>query len=550
MGKGLTLTSAVSDYYRPFLDEWDKGFVDAQEEPDGYWMEVVQGSIPQQLEGTLFRNGPGKFTISGRSIDHPYDGDGFVTSTSFKGGRAYFRSRFVRTAEFEAEERRGEVLFRGTFATQREGGVLANALDVYVKNTSNTNVVCWGGKLLTLFEASQPYHLDPHTLDTLGLDDFGGKLPPGLPFEMGSQTGNSLMASLATLHQRRLGTLDSLPQQLFQAGGEAFTAHPHVDSNTGRLVGFSYQVQPKLGAQGNGSFMSTRFHFWELSPQGEVVAEKWYDMAGFAFLHDFVMTKDYYVIFQNPVAVDNAAYIAGTAPAGSCVRWVPNTPTIVHIIPRPGAPPSCTPRTFSAPSCFIFHHANAYQSPDGARLVVDSIHYDSLPAVGKEAQQAQGVDPDVAFKSRLRRVEVDLATGQLRVLTHFSAYLEMPAVNEAVLGRPHRYVYGYKSDFDTPQIGIARIDTEESKADVWMPGFQQFASEPKFVAKPGAQAEDDGWLITVMFDAGRRESYVAILDATNLAAGPCALLKHRRCIPSALHGFWASGECYGIPQHA
>lgn len=40
---------------RPFLDEWDKGFVDAQEEPDGYWMEVVQGSIPQQLEGTLFR---------------------------------------------------------------------------------------------------------------------------------------------------------------------------------------------------------------------------------------------------------------------------------------------------------------------------------------------------------------------------------------------------------------------------------------------------------------------------------------------------------------
>ncbi len=58
------------------------------------------------------------------------------------------------------------MLFRGTFATQREGGVLANALDVYVKNTSNTNVVCWGGRLMSLFEAGQPYRLDPGTLET------------------------------------------------------------------------------------------------------------------------------------------------------------------------------------------------------------------------------------------------------------------------------------------------------------------------------------------------------------------------------------------------
>ncbi len=32
-------------------------------------------------------------------IDHPYDADGLVCSIAFKDGRAYFRSRFVRTAE-------------------------------------------------------------------------------------------------------------------------------------------------------------------------------------------------------------------------------------------------------------------------------------------------------------------------------------------------------------------------------------------------------------------------------------------------------------------
>lgn len=35
------------------------------------------------------------------------------------------------------------------------------------------------------------------------------------------------------------------------AGGEAATAHPHYDSNTGRLVGFSYQVSvPRCSKEG------------------------------------------------------------------------------------------------------------------------------------------------------------------------------------------------------------------------------------------------------------------------------------------------------------
>jgi all-trans-8'-apo-beta-carotenal 15,15'-oxygenase len=36
---------------------------------------------------------------------------------------------------------------------------------------------------------------------------------------------------------------------------------------------------------------------------------------------------------------------------------------------------------------FVFHHANAYE--EGQRVIVDSIHYDSLPAVGREALAEQ-----------------------------------------------------------------------------------------------------------------------------------------------------------------
>lgn len=44
-------------------------------------------------------NGPGRFAAGAEKFDHPYDGDGFIFSVAFRGGRAFLRSRFVRTAE-------------------------------------------------------------------------------------------------------------------------------------------------------------------------------------------------------------------------------------------------------------------------------------------------------------------------------------------------------------------------------------------------------------------------------------------------------------------
>lgn len=45
----------VAERYKPFLDGWDTGFVDTQEVPQGYWLECVQGAVPRDLCGTLFR---------------------------------------------------------------------------------------------------------------------------------------------------------------------------------------------------------------------------------------------------------------------------------------------------------------------------------------------------------------------------------------------------------------------------------------------------------------------------------------------------------------
>ena len=49
-------------------------------------------------------------------------------------------------------------------------------------------------------------------------------------------------------------------------------------------------------------------------------------------------------------------------------RWVPGKPTVVHLVPRPGAAPGLQPRTFTAPPCFIFHHANGFESDNGRKV--------------------------------------------------------------------------------------------------------------------------------------------------------------------------------------
>ena len=65
-----------------------------------------------------------------------------------------------------------KVLYRG-FGSQKPGGVMANFMDFRDKPVANTSMLEWGGKLYALWEAHNPFVLDPNTLETLGEETFG-----------------------------------------------------------------------------------------------------------------------------------------------------------------------------------------------------------------------------------------------------------------------------------------------------------------------------------------------------------------------------------------
>ena len=48
--------------------DWREGYQSVREEFD-YWIDDIEGEIPPELNGTLFRNGPGLLDINGQNIE-------------------------------------------------------------------------------------------------------------------------------------------------------------------------------------------------------------------------------------------------------------------------------------------------------------------------------------------------------------------------------------------------------------------------------------------------------------------------------------------------
>lgn len=480
------------------VSEWQKGYRSLKQE-FSYWIDDIDGTIPPELNGTLFRNGPGLLDVNGAPIHHPFDGDGMICAIAFEQGRAHFRNRFVRTEGFVAEQKAGKILHRGVFGTQKPGGWLANAFDFKLKNIANTNILYWGGKLLALWEAAEPHRLDPNTLETLGMEYFNGVL----------------------------------------SSGDAFAAHPWIDPSCAQdggapcLVNFS--IKPGL---------STTFTIYELNPQGEVVRKHAHAVPGFAFVHDFAITPNYCIFFQNPVNFNPLPFVLGLQGAGESIRFQPHQPTRVVVIPRR---PSEPVQFLETKSGFVFHHANAFEQDD--EIYIDSVCYADLPSV-ESGSDYRETDFSALSPGQLWRFRLNLKTNTIDRQLVEPRCCEFPFVHPSRAGRAYRYVYmgaAHAAEGNAPLQAILKLDMISGDQQLWSAAPSGYVSEPIFVPRPAAAYqnglpaadltgdEDDGWLLTLVYDSAHDRSDIVILDARDLSE-PLARLHLKHHVPYGLHG--------------
>ena len=220
------------------------------------------GRLPEDLVGTVYRNGPGRIRIGESQYGHWFDGDGFVTALTVDGKQqeAAFTSRFVKTNRFEAQqkpeaffktERGSGMALMGAWTPSANGDLLSNIFRLPT-NPANTNVLWWGDRLLALCEGGTPYALDPGTLETLGQELF--RHP-----------------------------------SLQQSGVQFFSAHPKQDPESGELfnIGLKIGLEPSL-------------EVYKCSADRLLLERTGIPLADITFVHDFAITREYVVLIIPP----------------------------------------------------------------------------------------------------------------------------------------------------------------------------------------------------------------------------------------------------------
>jgi all-trans-8'-apo-beta-carotenal 15,15'-oxygenase len=466
--------------------DWASAFRNVGVELEGVELKAARGAIPAELVGTLYRNGPGRLERGGQWVHHPFDGDGMITALRFAGGKAELRNRFVRTEGWQAEELADKFLYRGVFGTQKPGGAVANAFDLRLKNIANTHVVRLGDQLLALWEAAEPHALDPDTLETRGLGLLNGVLKKG----------------------------------------EAFSAHPRFDPGhhgAPRMVTFGVKAGPR-----------STIRLMEFSSAGELLADSRHSFKGFAFLHDFAITPNWAVFLQNAVAFNPTGFVLGQKGAAQCLSSKPGEQGQFWLIPRSG---EGKPLQIAAPEGFVFHHLNAFE--EGNELVVDSIYYDDFPSIGPDVDFRQ-VDFEAIPAGQLVRCRINLETGAVSKELLEERTCEFAMVNpdrQGLEARTSWMAVAERERGNDPLQAIKKLDLATGEGQVWSAAPRGFVSEPLMVPRPGATAEDDGWVLCLVWNGARCASDLVILDAASLAE--VAVLELPLAVPHGLHGSFA-----------
>ena len=485
--------------------DWASAFRNVGSELTAVRLEASSGTIPAELSGTLYRNGPGRLERGGRWVHHPFDGDGMITALRFGAGAAHLTNRFVRTEGWQAEEEAGRFTYRGVFGTQKPGGPLANAFDLRLKNIANTHVVRLGDKLLALWEASSPHALDPETLETKGIDLLGGTL----------------------------------------AAAEAFSAHPRFDPGHHggrRMVTFGVKAGPRSTIR-LMEFDASSGAGADSGSAAALLADQRRQFQGFAFLHDFAITPHWAVFLQNAVSFNPLGFVFGFKGAAQCLGSRPGVPGEFWLVPRSGEGEALQ---VAAPEGFVFHHLNAYEEPEegaAGTVVVDSIFYADFPSIGPDVD-FRAVDFATLPIGQLRRCRIDLASATATTELLEERCCEFAMVNPDRVGLRARHAWMAVTERErgnAPLQAIEKLDLVTGERRIWSAAPRGFVSEPVMVPRAGGQnqdrAEDDGWVLVVVWNGARCASDLVILRADDLSEQ--AVLPLPLALPHGLHGSWA-----------
>ncbi|KAI9784506.1 MAG: hypothetical protein M1816_000826 [Peltula sp. TS41687] len=573
--------------------------------PCGY-----DGYIPDELIGGQYvRNGGNPVTNADLGRDaHWFDGDGMLSGVAFRRlddsrGRVQpeFVNQYVLTdiylSTISTPSLRAPILPSiATFVNPLSSiitvflRILRSVLLVYLSRFSgsqqairrisvaNTAVLYHDGRALATCESGPPMRVALPGLETVGW--FNGRVTEGEPESY----------------------LDEVKAPGFGGGGthdfmrEWTTAHPHVDPVTDELILF------------HSSFIAPYVHYSIVPARrtkvpssrpcllGAPVA----GMTAAKMMHDFGVSSGHTVILDMPLTLDPMNLSRGEP----VVSYDPSGKTRFGVFPR-WRPQSA--RWFETEACCIFHTANTWDEMSlvnkqprttavhmlVCRLNTATLIYETggiTPPVPKRRNMEAD---DEEEQCRLYYYQFDLSSPLTNRVRHQWALSAVPfeftSLREDLSMTQARYIYGCSSsDNFTAALGrsvlidaLVKIDArtliERGKAmppkpvtgcvdhrtvaevlassdpndpiQVFPMPPNRCAQEPRFVPREDGNSEDDGWLLTYVFDESQLDQHgnapegcrseLWVIDARNMRDIVARVYLPQR-VPYGLHGSWFS----------
>ena len=289
-----------------------------------------------------------------------------------------------------------------------------------------------------------------------------------------------------------------------------YTAHPKRDPASGELHAMSY--------------------FWGW---GNVVQYTVTDVAGLVrkvvdvevggpvSIHDMSLTERFAVIYDLPVVFDVEAAMSG---ASFPYRWDPDYQARVGLLDRDGAAEDVS--WFDVEPCYVFHPMNAYD--DGDQVVLDVVRHPRM-------FDSHRLGPDEGSPT-LERWTLDLGAGKVLEERLDDRGQEFPRVDERLVGRRHRF--GYTGAFLEHDSALVKHDLDRRTSEVRHLHSDGGASEAVFVPSKPDAAEDDGWVLSLVYDTDRDASDLLVLNATDFTGEPEAVVHLPQRVPFGFHGNW------------
>src|SRR6478672_6124607 len=131
----------------------------------------VEGAVPQWLQGSLLRIGPGRYEVGGRTVNHWFDGLSMIHRFGFAEGRVSYANKLLETRASRAAAESGEISY-SEFATDPCRSIFKRVQAFFspkISDNANVNMTRLGEDVVAMTETPLPVIFDAKTLESAGV---------------------------------------------------------------------------------------------------------------------------------------------------------------------------------------------------------------------------------------------------------------------------------------------------------------------------------------------------------------------------------------------